>query len=194
MAALHDAVFGARRARERACLPPWPGWCDHIEAHLAEALTVDRLAAVAGLSRAHFVRQFTAAVGLPPSDFVAARRMERIERLLLATEMTVARNRRARPDLPMETTWPRCSGATAACHRWNSARPGRRRVRMAMLLPGSDCNQARCGRHCAAARVYSVTSAGMGLARQIPRLADRRAISACAAGRFNRPNPSSTGT
>ena len=53
-------------------------------------LSVDRLAAVAGISRAHFVRSFTAALGQPPSDFVQARRIERIERLLLATEMKVS--------------------------------------------------------------------------------------------------------
>lgn len=88
MAALHDAVFGTRPPEAR--LPAaMTRVVHHIEAHLAEALTVDRLAAVAGLSRAHFVRQFTAAVGQPPSDFVAARRIERIERLLLATEMSV---------------------------------------------------------------------------------------------------------
>ena len=54
-----------------------------------DPLTIDRLAAVAGFSRAHFVRVFTAAIGLPPSDYVHAKRMERIERLLLATEMTI---------------------------------------------------------------------------------------------------------
>jgi AraC-like DNA-binding protein len=89
MTTLHDAVFGTRAAAGA----PLPGALArvvvHVEAHLSEALTVDRLAAVAGLSRAHFVRVFTGAVGAPPSDFVAARRMERIERLLLATEMQV---------------------------------------------------------------------------------------------------------
>jgi AraC-like DNA-binding protein len=42
------------------------------------------------MSRAHFVRQFTATTGHPPSDYVLARRLERVERLLLATELTVA--------------------------------------------------------------------------------------------------------
>jgi len=88
MTTLHDAVFG-----HRAAPAPLPAALArvvaHVEAHLAEALTIDRLASIAGLSRAHFVRVFTAAVGLPPSDFVESRRMERIERLLLATEMQV---------------------------------------------------------------------------------------------------------
>ncbi len=35
---------------------------------------------VAGLSRAHFVRRFAAEVGVPPSDHVFARGMDRVER------------------------------------------------------------------------------------------------------------------
>lgn len=88
MTTLHDATFTTRPA---PALPPaLSRVIDHIEAHLAETLTIDRLAAVAGLSRAHFVRLFTAALGLPPSDHVQTRRIERVERLLLATEMTVS--------------------------------------------------------------------------------------------------------
>ncbi|MFN3280576.1 MAG: helix-turn-helix transcriptional regulator [Tabrizicola sp.] len=45
---------------------------------------------IAGLSRAHFVRRFAAEVGLPPSAHVLARRMDRVERLLTASEMKVA--------------------------------------------------------------------------------------------------------
>ncbi len=87
MTTLHDGTFATRAA---PALPPaLSRVIDHIEAHLAETLTVDRLATVAGLSRAHFVRLFTAALGVPPSGHVLARRIERVERLLLATEMTV---------------------------------------------------------------------------------------------------------
>jgi AraC family transcriptional regulator len=88
MAALHDGVFAERK--EGQPLPPTLARVtDFVGQHLAEALPVDRLAAVAGTSRAHFVRQFTAATGQPPSDFVLERRLERAERLLLATELTV---------------------------------------------------------------------------------------------------------
>ena len=90
MTTLHDATFAARDRAEPALPPALSRVIDHIEAHLAETLTIDRLATVAGLSRAHFVRLFTAALGLPPSDHVQARRIERVERLLLATEMTVS--------------------------------------------------------------------------------------------------------
>ncbi len=87
MAALHDAAFATPRP---ASLPPAIArTLTHVEAHLAEPLPVDRLARVAGLSRAHFVRQFTLATGTPPAAHVEARRLERVERLLLATELTV---------------------------------------------------------------------------------------------------------
>ena len=89
MTALHDAAFGTDHASTP--LPPTMNRViDVIKTHLSEPLPIDRLATIAGLSRAHFSRAFTAALGVPPSDYITARRLERIERLLLATEMTVA--------------------------------------------------------------------------------------------------------
>ena len=90
MTTLHDAVFAARTGADTPLPPALSRVVDHIETHLSEALTVGRLATIAGLSRAHFVRVFAATLGLPPSDFVQARRIERIERLLLATEMKIS--------------------------------------------------------------------------------------------------------
>lgn len=88
--ALHDGVFAERAA----AVPPMPAAIRrvfvYVEGNLGSALPVDRLAELAGMSRAHFVRRFTTAVGVSPSNFVQDRRMDRIERLLLATEMTVA--------------------------------------------------------------------------------------------------------
>lgn len=66
-----------------------------IAANLAGQLDVDSLARVAGLSRAHFVRQFTAAMGVPPSDYVFAARIARAERMLLATDARVGAIARA---------------------------------------------------------------------------------------------------
>ena len=90
MAALHDGVFGERSGADKVLPAAMARVVAHIEDHLADALTVDRLAAIAAISRAHFVRSFSAALGQPPSAYVQARRMERTERLLLATEMTVS--------------------------------------------------------------------------------------------------------
>lgn len=88
MAALHDAATGGR-APAPALPPGIARVTDHIHRNLGAALTVDRLAGIAGMSRAHFTRRFTAATGAAPSAHVMAQRLDRVERLLLATEMTV---------------------------------------------------------------------------------------------------------
>lgn len=90
MTTLHDGVFGARAAPEAALPAAFARVTDHIQSNLGGPLHIDRLAAIAGQSRAHFVRQFTAQVGMPPSDYVQARRIDRVERLLLATELKVS--------------------------------------------------------------------------------------------------------
>ena len=95
MAALHDAAFGTL-ASPAASLPPAIARAVAlVEADLTANLQVDRLADIAEMSRAHFVRQFSAVMGMAPSDFVLERRLERIERLLLATDMTVVAIARA---------------------------------------------------------------------------------------------------
>jgi AraC family transcriptional regulator len=55
---------------------------EHIEEHLDAGLTLERLAAAARLSVYHFARQFKAATGLPPHQYVIARRVERAKQLL----------------------------------------------------------------------------------------------------------------
>jgi AraC family transcriptional regulator len=53
-----------------------------IESHLAEALSLDEIAAVAGISRFHVVRAFAAATGLPVMRYVRARRLTEAARAL----------------------------------------------------------------------------------------------------------------
>lgn len=89
MAALHDGVFGVSAVPEPGLPPAIARVMAHVETNLGQPLQVERLARLAEMSRGHFVRQFSAAVGTPPSDFVLNRRIERIERLLLATDMSV---------------------------------------------------------------------------------------------------------
>lgn len=62
---------------------------DHADRHYAEPLDLDRLAAVAGLSKYHFLRLFKATYGLTPGDYVTQRRIERAQDLLRATNLTV---------------------------------------------------------------------------------------------------------
>jgi len=56
---------------------------EYVDAELATELTLNRLAAVAMLSPYHFARAFKATTGLPPHQFVTARRMDRAKSLLL---------------------------------------------------------------------------------------------------------------
>jgi AraC family transcriptional regulator len=55
---------------------------EYIEEHLDADLTLGEIAAVAHLSSYHFARQFKAAAGLPPHQYVIARRVERAQQLL----------------------------------------------------------------------------------------------------------------
>ena len=57
---------------------------DYIEEHLDAAPTLAEIAAVAGLNPYHFARQFKAATGLPPHQYVITRRVERAKHLLRA--------------------------------------------------------------------------------------------------------------
>lgn len=90
MATLHDGVFGLLPPAETPLPPSILRVIAYVEDNLGASLQVEQLAAVAEMSRAHFVRGFTRATGEAPSEFVLARRLARAERLLLATEMTVS--------------------------------------------------------------------------------------------------------
>jgi AraC family transcriptional regulator len=64
---------------------------EYIEEHLDGSPTLEQIAAVARLSPYHFARQFKAATGLPPHQYVIARRVERARELLQAgTELSLA--------------------------------------------------------------------------------------------------------
>ncbi|OLP62211.1 AraC family transcriptional regulator [Xaviernesmea oryzae] len=78
---LYDDVFGAHpvigqeyRAMQHVI--------KHILDNLDRALPVDELAAVSGLSRAHFSRVFAASEGMPPAEFVLAKRLQKATKLL----------------------------------------------------------------------------------------------------------------
>jgi AraC-like DNA-binding protein len=57
---------------------------DYIRAHFQRELTVTELAGVAGLSRAHFTRAFTAALHTPPHVYLNAVRIAHAQALLRA--------------------------------------------------------------------------------------------------------------
>jgi AraC family transcriptional regulator len=64
---------------------------EYVEEYLDASPSLEQLAAVARLSPYHFARQFKAATGLPPHQYVILRRVERAKELL----------RQDRDDLPL---------------------------------------------------------------------------------------------
>src|SRR5437764_15464709 len=63
---------------------------DLADARYFEPLGVDDMAAAAGLSRAHFSREFHRAFGEPPHAYLLTRRLERAAALLRTTDRSVA--------------------------------------------------------------------------------------------------------
>ena len=57
-----------------------------MEGHLVAGPSLEQLAAVAHLSAYHFARQFKAATGLPPHQYVIILRVERARHLLQGAE------------------------------------------------------------------------------------------------------------
>jgi AraC family transcriptional regulator len=55
---------------------------EYVEDHLDAGLTLGQMAAAAHLSAYHFARQFKAATGAPPHQYILARRVERAKQLL----------------------------------------------------------------------------------------------------------------
>jgi AraC-like DNA-binding protein len=72
-----DLLVHLRRAR------------DHADRHYREPLDLDTLAAVAGISKYHFQRLFSATYGVSPAAHLSRRRVERAQDLLRATNLTV---------------------------------------------------------------------------------------------------------
>ncbi len=63
---------------------------DLADARFSEPFGVDDMAAAAGLSRAHFSREFRRAFGVPPHAYLLTRRLERAAAMLRNTDRSVA--------------------------------------------------------------------------------------------------------
>jgi AraC family transcriptional regulator len=63
---------------------------DHIEARLDSRITVQELAALAGLSTAHFARAFRQAMGEAPHHFILNQRVARVRELLRDPALNLA--------------------------------------------------------------------------------------------------------
>jgi AraC-like DNA-binding protein len=62
---------------------------DFADAHYAEQIGVNEMAAAAGLSRAHFSREFSRTFGESPKAYLMTRRLERAAALLRNTDRAV---------------------------------------------------------------------------------------------------------
>lgn len=61
----------------------------YVDDNLAAKVTLQHLAAVAGLSRMHFAAQFRAAVGISPHEYLLKRRIERAQKLLQQADVSL---------------------------------------------------------------------------------------------------------
>lgn len=64
---------------ERACIGRV---LDYLRAHYAEAIVLDDLAALAGMSAYHFLRSFKKEIGVPPHAYLTQLRLQQARRLL----------------------------------------------------------------------------------------------------------------
>lgn len=62
---------------------------DHMDRNFAEEVDLDELAAVASMSKFHFLRSFARVYGLTPLAYLGERRVERAQDLLRTTNLTV---------------------------------------------------------------------------------------------------------
>ena len=62
---------------------------EYIDGRLADSISLDAMAAVAELSRCHFARAFKQSVGTSPHAYVVQRRLDRAERLLADTDLSL---------------------------------------------------------------------------------------------------------
>jgi AraC family transcriptional regulator len=82
--AARQPIGGLPKSKLRAAI-------EYIDAHLDAELSLDDLASVTHLSPYHFARMFKASTGLPPHQYVIARRIDRAKRLLRQDdELTLA--------------------------------------------------------------------------------------------------------
>ncbi|MDD0997316.1 AraC family transcriptional regulator [Pseudomonas sp. TNT2022 ID1044] len=70
---------GGLAARQRRLL------VEYIDSHLDQAISLGQLAALCALSEYHFARMFRESFGLPPHQYVLARRLHRARELLRST-------------------------------------------------------------------------------------------------------------
>ena len=85
-------VAAQLRTRIRGGLPPRAlrRVREYIEAHLEQNISVQALAATAGLSMFHFAREFKRSEGVTPHDYLVQCRVRRAQELLAGTDLPLS--------------------------------------------------------------------------------------------------------
>ena len=94
-----------------------------VREHLHRNITLPELALAAGLSRMHFAKQFKAAMGLRPHEYVLGKRIELAKSLMLNPDVPlvdVAMSAGFQSQSHFTTVFRRLVGETP--HRWRCAR------------------------------------------------------------------------
>ncbi|MBV0893486.1 helix-turn-helix domain-containing protein [Paracoccus sp. Z118] len=86
-----QAQYVERPVPQFPCQSRLPGVLEWALAHLAEPLTLDRLAGVAHMSRRSFTRRFREATGMTVTRWLNAQRVARAQQLLETTDLPVER-------------------------------------------------------------------------------------------------------
>src|SRR5271163_4237007 len=83
---LEPSKSQTEKKRAVAELPKWRLMrvLKYIDANIGEPIALANLAAAAGLSRMYFAKQFRAATGIRPHDYVLRKRIERAQQMLAA--------------------------------------------------------------------------------------------------------------
>ena len=103
----------------------------YIEAHLGDALTLDRLSAEAGFSKYHFLRVFKRETGTGLWDHIQGRRLSEAARLLRTTEIPIL-------DVALRFRFESQEAFTRAFKKKYSLPPGKYRRAMNRLIPEQE--------------------------------------------------------
>ncbi len=103
---------------------------EHVQAHLATAISLADLAGVVGLSRSYFAAQFRASTGCRPHEYVLEQRVEQAKAMLAESGTPIIEVALAvgfQTQAHFSTVFKRLTGTTPAC--WRAARVDRTRAR-----------------------------------------------------------------
>ena len=109
---------------------------NYIEANLEGDLSIERMAAIACLSRYHFARAFRQAVGQSPHRYVSAKRLERAKALLV-------RGDRPLVDIALALSFSSQANFTRAFRQATGQAPGQFRQGLRSQQPELSLTDAR---------------------------------------------------